>query len=983
MFAGQSLHLYEGLMTDPKILALFIALMTFSSDALDWPPGAAPRLFQDAGQWKVAFSVTESTDVEVSIVNPVDSSVVRHLAAGKLGANPPAPLTPNSLSQTLAWDGRDDLGAPVADPSSLQARVRAGMGLEHRQVVGGDPYALYVQGQTGLSNSFQYIAGMDKGADGSIFVFGKSVATAGPYLRQYSAKGEYVRTLFPIPGVRSPELYSGYGLCRTENNGYAPTLYNSKYPQMTLSPLNARGDLIPVHPEGGLALLDPAYKTFSLNADGSVAPNASSSLPPLVANPPIAKSANDGQYSVGGPFFSAVTKDRKHFFLSGLFRSDIAGPLGACDTGFWRDGRVFKVDMATRTAAVFFSIDTVVTAQAARTTSGIDTKNDAELHGVAVDDSGRVFVCDRLFRRVLVLDGNGAVLRALPLNYPDAVAVSAVTGALYVTTRYSKTGVFLHKYPDWRTDTTWSARVNVTQAVSAGDIDYCSRNPKGFRSELLVSETDEGTLIWCAFQPTAITVYRDAGTTLPVYKDFLKANHQNFLSFNRMTVDPIRDRIYIADGFGGVYKLEDWGRPSFAPCSTSAKKRIAGYDLTVDLLGRNLYVRQPGVPTSYDGSIWRYTLDHYHAPVLLGASGSNRVTDTLHNNMGFTGHQDHGIGAAPNGDIAVNSVQDRRIPGTHARSQFVSYFKIRETASTYPAGMSMLILDKLSGGVCFDLQGNLYAGNIITPQLPAPMGYATEWSWRGLVGAIYKYTPTGTLSLDSTLFPAAPTAPAVTYRIPFGSIGGSNGQYCTCENARFFVDGFGRIYTPNSVNQKVSVSDNNGNTLQSFGTYGNIDDINAELAGAEGYRGRFFMAFPMSVAASEDYIYTADLANQCLLKIRKTFALDNLPGFTDRNTSSEPTPTSVPLALFPRPNPFNSRCRLRVALPLSQYVRISVCDLTGRQIRVLAAGRFHAGSHEVLWDGNDSFNRKAAAGVYFYRLAAGNRVLVRRVVLSR
>src|SRR4030042_5245607 len=62
------------------------------------------------GQWNITFAVDANTDVEVSIVNTADSTVVRHLAAGMLGATPPPPLTANSLSQTLTWDGKDDVG---------------------------------------------------------------------------------------------------------------------------------------------------------------------------------------------------------------------------------------------------------------------------------------------------------------------------------------------------------------------------------------------------------------------------------------------------------------------------------------------------------------------------------------------------------------------------------------------------------------------------------------------------------------------------------------------------------------------------------------------------------------------------------------------------------------------------------------------------------------------------------------------------------
>ena len=47
---------------------------------------------------KIEFALTQSTDVEVAVVDAKEN-VVRHLAAGKLGgANPlPAPLAPISL----------------------------------------------------------------------------------------------------------------------------------------------------------------------------------------------------------------------------------------------------------------------------------------------------------------------------------------------------------------------------------------------------------------------------------------------------------------------------------------------------------------------------------------------------------------------------------------------------------------------------------------------------------------------------------------------------------------------------------------------------------------------------------------------------------------------------------------------------------------------------------------------------------------------
>ena len=43
-------------------------------------------------------------------VEDAQGKIIRHLAAGVLGKNPPEPLQPNSLAQSLTWDGKDDFG---------------------------------------------------------------------------------------------------------------------------------------------------------------------------------------------------------------------------------------------------------------------------------------------------------------------------------------------------------------------------------------------------------------------------------------------------------------------------------------------------------------------------------------------------------------------------------------------------------------------------------------------------------------------------------------------------------------------------------------------------------------------------------------------------------------------------------------------------------------------------------------------------------
>jgi flagellar hook assembly protein FlgD len=66
-------------------------------------------------------------------------------------------------------------------------------------------------------------------------------------------------------------------------------------------------------------------------------------------------------------------------------------------------------------------------------------------------------------------------------------------------------------------------------------------------------------------------------------------------------------------------------------------------------------------------------------------------------------------------------------------------------------------------------------------------------------------------------------------------------------------------------------------------------------------------------------------------------------------------------------------------VPQACPVRVAVYDVTGREVAVLADGRVSAGRHEATWDGR-TVRGNAPTGLYFVRLAAGGRVLSRRLV---
>jgi hypothetical protein len=94
---------------------------------------------------------------------------------------------------------------------------------------------------------------------------------------------------------------------------------------------------------------------------------------------------------------------------------------------------------------------------------------------------------------------------------------------------------------------------------------------------------------------------------------------------------------------------------------------------------------------------------------------------------------------------------------------------------------------------------------------------------------------------------------------------------------------------------------------------------------------------------------------------------------------AEAPPFSVTLRA-PAPNPFSRATTASFTLTQSAEVRVEIFDLAGRRLRVLMDRRLEAGDHVVGWDGEDGRGRTVAPGVYFYRLAADDRVEVRKLV---
>jgi len=195
-----------------------------------------------------------------------------------------------------------------------------------------------------------------------------------------------------------------------------------------------------------------------------------------------------------------------------------------------------------------------------------------------------------------------------------------------------------------------------------------------------------------------------------------------------------------------------------------------------------------------------------------------------------------------------------------------------------------------------DDAGNVYLatcarpeGEIVPPEFKGQVpetrklpGGAVNW-YPALCGSIVKFGPeggafrtgerkvvvgygTGRNQAKEMLVSGALWMKGGVSQVPLhGGAGGAH--YCSCEQMRFDVDGFGRVFAPDTVRFQAVVLDTAGNPVGRFGTYGNSD---SQLAGGAALR----FAWPEFVLAGDEAVYIGDLLNRSILRATIAYAAE-------------------------------------------------------------------------------------------------------------
>ena len=136
--------------------------------------------------------------------------------------------------------------------------------------------------------------------------------------------------------------------------------------------------------------------------------------------------------------------------------------------------------------------------------------------------------------------------------------------------------------------------------------------------------------------------------------------------------------------------------------------------------------------------------------------------------------------------------------------------------------------------------------------------------------------------------------------------------------------------------------------------------------------GRNFGLIELTVAEPPPYS-TATILKGCVIN-GVVYGDTNMTGVKNEGTEMP----SVYSLKQNYPNPFNPVTNIKFEIPKTSYVRISVYDISGREIDVPVNEQLQAGAYSITWNG-----ALHSSGIYFYRMKADGFSDTKRMILIK
>jgi hypothetical protein len=876
-----------------------------------------PTAERTNGKVRIEFAVDRETDVAVYIED-AEGKIVRHLVAGVLGENPPAPLKPDALSQSIEWDLKDDDGKPVG-AGPFEVRVRAGLQVSYAGT------ALFEE--TG-PNHIGDVLSLAVAPDGRLYVLGmggEKLHHYGTRMHVFRRDGSYEKTIKPFPSHLGAERLKPARAFRNARGEITPVLF---YPwTMTFYPYSdiSQSYQMALTPEGHLLLaVLPVPVSGKLDGTEALRPHLAAidregGIPGDAYAGPALLPANSGFASAflgfSGPFIAASASG-KHAYITGI------GPLEYVKNQghFARNSAaVYRVKLPERGPAEVFFGDP--------DSPGSDPAHLMDPRGIACDGKGHLLVSDFGSGRVVVIrEKDRSVVGSIPVEAPGWVGVHPGTGAVYVQsvkpitvktgsgTTYAKAvEEYLIKFSGWE----------APRELARLPLPLPRHGHWMFKRSFALDASADPPVLWLGRN----RLWYEGGEPLLRSED--RGDHFS---------EPARPGCYPSPGFCNLsvdpLRREVSSKMGRSPCETTlyvlneesgevrrvTTQRIATHG-GIHRLGLDGQIFCMGVMHSLSRHDREGKLVPYDTTGEFGLSDEGRkpglVDNTPTGNSGWT----RGFAVGRQGDLYVQ----QRLAGSRQQVKKVDVF---DGSTGRWKRTAIRLASHHIIGPRVDARGDIYLAEAVKPpgepypeEFKAHVGGRDNERWYNLMyGSIIKFSPRGgaiwwpvtwEAEAPGLVTPEKAGLPdalrkekvggcfwgkvleegpvlqgAEWYRPGFAHV--CLKPMCHCLATEFDVDDFGRVYYPDLLGFRVGVLDTNGNEILKFGGYGNQDccgpDSYVPDPGEKYFRPRrrgdpaglrspfagpeIAFAWIVGVAVTDRYVYVADEMNRRIVRGR-------------------------------------------------------------------------------------------------------------------
>jgi len=789
-----------------------------------------PVTSKAGGTFRVDFAVDRETDVAVCIEN-AEGRIIRHLVAGMLGNNPPAPLKARALEQSVEWDGNNDLGKPAAGGPF---RVRVGLGLKPSldKMIGFNPVCI---------SSVRAIAVDPKGQVFVFYCFGtihpsdNSMAAC-----VFSRDGKYLRTIMPYPANLPDDKLKGVKRIELEGGAHIPFIYQAETRSLIPGAGDNQNHEALATSDGRVAFVGcMEYTRYAnpgplhvvvLNADGSVPVDG-----------PVKT-----RIGVGVSATLAMSPDEKT-----LYASDVRT---AKDHYGLPNNTLYKFTWDDKEATLFLG---------GKEAAGDLALNDPK--GICTDKDGNLFVADKGNNRIAVFKPDGSLLGSLATSRPERVSVNRRTGAVYVLGGSNINELL--KFKSWK------------DPQSVAQIAIPSFHHDGYRVSMAMDDSADQTVLWIgshagSYAHFGLLRIEDKGDAFGGKEDITTRPDNSPGSIGpvlELSLDRERELLYVGPSarYNGRTGKNDNIRPIlpsniWAGGSTSA----VGLDGFIYVHhGKGVSRFSPdNQPAAVGGNLQMIANDgslRLHARgVTADAKGNVYLIWQKPGAQQFSALAAYGPdGVATNEKLIDADIRSLNSVRTDYQGNIYLALGLRPGKDTLPPG----------------LKGKLPDG----PKDPDAVMGVNYYPF--MYGSIAKFGPDGgeilkgnggvecgfnyamTTSVKGARWIAGGASCVPSWRTGTGSFAP---DICQCESPRFDVDGFGRSFYPDAARFRVGVLDTNGNEICTFGGYGNQDSSGpGSLVPAP----EIPFCWVQAIAVGDEAAYVGDRLNQRIVRIKLTY----------------------------------------------------------------------------------------------------------------